>query len=466
VRSGAPPLALPTLAKDKDQSTTAPTTAPTTALGALQRLPLPEGTLPVGVGLIVAGISSYAFFKIGKSALGDEDFKPVSSLWFAVFFLAPGFFLPLEQELGRALAHRRAVNQGGQPVVRRIIPLALMLAGIVALAILIASGKITDNFFDGDWVVTAALIVGFLAYLPVHLARGICSGHGRFASYGIVMGSDGATRIVGCTILWAAGVKTIGAYAFVVALAPLVGVTIVLIRRQLVTEPGPPAPWTEVTPNLGWLLLGSVFAAGLVNAGPIVVDLLADKSKAKAVTWFGSGVLLGRIPLFLFQAVQAALLPRLAALIGRGELVEFRQGFRKLLIVVVGVASLGVVGSAAVGPFLLRKVFQADLSTRTVTMLAIGSGVYMIALTFAQAVIALHGHSLVAIGWLVGMITFAGVTWLSSKDVFLRVELGLVASSVAAAVMFAAALRYRLRVDVGPDVGSLLEATSDVPYEV
>jgi len=162
------------LAKDNDQ--------PTTTLGALQRLPLPEGTLPVGVGLIVAGISSYAFFKIGKSALGDDDFKPISSLWFAVFFLAPGFFLPLEQELGRALAHRRAVAEGGEPVVRRIIPLALMLAAIVAAVILIASGKVTDNFFDGDWVVTAALVVGFLAYLPVHLARGICSGHGRFAA--------------------------------------------------------------------------------------------------------------------------------------------------------------------------------------------------------------------------------------------------------------------------------------------
>ncbi len=190
----------------------------------------------------------------------------------------------------------------------------------------------------------------------------------------------------------------------------------VYFRRQLGAEPGPPAAWSEVTPNLGWLLLGSVFAAGLVNAGPIVVDLLADNNMANLVTWFGSGVLLGRIPLFLFQAVQAALLPRLAGLIGRGELVEFRQGFRKLLLVVSGVAVLGVAGSVLLGPFLLEKVFQADLSTRTMTMLAAGSGIYMIALTFAQAVIALHGHSLVAIGWLVGMITFAGVTWLSSDD--------------------------------------------------
>jgi hypothetical protein len=156
------------------------------APGAALRTSLPEGTVPVALALLIAGIATYLFFKIGKDAVGGADaFKPIASLWFATFALAPGFFLPLEQELGRALAHRRAVNQGGQPVVRRIIPLALMLAGIVSVTILLASGKITDNFFDGDWVVTAALIVGFLAYLPVHLARGICSGHGRFASYGI-----------------------------------------------------------------------------------------------------------------------------------------------------------------------------------------------------------------------------------------------------------------------------------------
>ena len=59
---------------------------------ALQRLPLPEGTLPVGGGLLVAGIASYAFFKVGVKALGEDGFKPISRLWFATFFLAPGFF--------------------------------------------------------------------------------------------------------------------------------------------------------------------------------------------------------------------------------------------------------------------------------------------------------------------------------------------------------------------------------------
>src|SRR5262249_60985032 len=140
---------------------------------------------------------------------------------------------------GRGLAPRRGLKQGGRPVVRRIIPLAIILVAIVSLIIVFASGAITSNFFDGDWVVTAALLVGFMCYAPAHIARGICSGNGRFNAYGWVMGGDGGSRIIGCAILWAAGITTTGAYAFVVALAPLVGVAVVMARRELHTDPGP-----------------------------------------------------------------------------------------------------------------------------------------------------------------------------------------------------------------------------------
>ena len=87
-------------------------------------MPLPEGTLPVGVGVIISGITSYAFFKVGQVALGKEAFKPVMTLWFVAYTLVPGFFIPVEQELGRALADRRARGIGGLPVVRRVSTLA------------------------------------------------------------------------------------------------------------------------------------------------------------------------------------------------------------------------------------------------------------------------------------------------------------------------------------------------------
>lgn len=429
------------------------------------RMPLPDGTLPVGLGLLINGISSYAFFKVGQEALGKDDFKPIVALWFATFILAPGFFLPLEQEMGRALAHRRALGHGGRPVVRRVAPLGAAIAAIVVVVVAALSPILTREFFEGYGLVTVALVLAFLSYAPAHLARGICSGEGRFASYGIVMGADGLLRIVGCVVLWQAGVTNVGAYALLVALAPLSGVLFVVARRDLVTEDGPTAPWTEVTPNLGWLLIGSLMGAGLVNAGPIALDILAKADQKDLVTRFGNGVLLSRVPLFLFQAVQAALLPRLARLAASGDLGEFRLGFKRLMWVVVGVGTIGTVGAFAIGPSVLDLVYDGGLDRRTLTMLALGSALYMVALATAQAVIALHGHARVAIGWLTGMAVFLLGTAFSSDDLYLRVEIGLVLSSAAALVVFVVSLRRLLAAGARIDSESLLDALTDRPLE-
>jgi O-antigen/teichoic acid export membrane protein len=434
---------------------------------ATTRTPLPEGTLPVAGALLIAGTATYAFFKVGTWAVGGEDaFNSISALWFAMFALAPGFFIPLEQELGRALSHRRAVGQGGHPVVARIVRLGLILVALVVVAILCLSPLIVSNYFNGDWVMLVALIAGFMAYAPAHVARGICSGSGRFRSYAIVLGSDGVVRIVLCVGLALVGVSATGPYGFAVALAPIVGVGYVFSRGSLKTEPGPEASWGEVTPNLGWLLLGSVFGAVLLNAGPIATTLLAGDEDTAQVTQFAYGVLLARIPLFMFQAVQAALLPRLSRLAAKGELDEFRAGLNRLLYVVLAVGVIGTLGALVLGPFAITLVYGADdLTGRTLAMLALGSAIYMGALALAQAVIALKGHALVAVGWVIGVIVFLLATWLSSDDLFTRVEIGLVTSSAAAFLTFAVCLRYKLASGVVPDNESILEAITDMPLE-
>jgi len=272
------------------------------------RTPLPEGTIPVGISLLIAGVATYAFFKVGTVAVGGaKEFAPIASMWFAVFALAPGFFLPLEQELGRALSHRRATEQGGRPVVRKVVGLGAVLMGVVTIAILAVSPLIASSLFDGDWFMVVALVAAFAAYGPAHMARGVCSGSGRFRDYAIVLGSDGVVRIVLCVALAVVGVTATGAYGLAIAISPLFAVAYVYRRGALDTDPGPPAAWSEVTPNLGWLLVGSVCGAALLNAGPIAAQLLSGTSDVdKAlVTEFSYGVLLARIPLFLFQAVQA-----------------------------------------------------------------------------------------------------------------------------------------------------------------
>ena len=150
--------------------------------------------------------------------------------------------------------------------------------------------------------------------------------------------------------------------------------------------------------------------------------------------------------MFLFQAVQAALLPRLSRQAAQGAYDEFRSGLKRLMLLVLAVGVAGTVGAFLLGPWALNLVYDADLSGRTLAMLTLSSALYMLALATAQAVIALQGHSLVAIGWVLGLISFVLTTWLTSGELFRRIEIGLVVSSLVALVAFGIALHHRLRI--------------------
>ena len=410
-----------------------------------KRVDLPEGTIAISIGLIIAGLTIYAFFKIGQQALGQDGFKPLVSLWFVMFALAPGFFLPVEQEISRAIAHRRALGQGARPVVRKVLILcSVIVVGLIA-AIVALAPFVNDNLFEGHGIVTASLAISIAVYGVFYIVKGLCSGLGKFNSYGFIVGADGAVRVVVCLIFLIAGVTQLGPYALVIVLTPLVGVLTILFSGQLKIEDGPPATWSEITPNLGLLLGGSIFAAALVNAGPITVALLGETSPDEHITLFGNAVLLTRVPLFLFQAVQAALLPRLTRLAARGDIKEFRSGFNQLVILVFGVGVVGTVSAFAIGPNVLDLVYGGRIDRRTITLLALASGIYMMALAIAQAVIALNGHKHVAIGWSLAFLAYILTAWLVSDDLFLRVEIALVSSSVVGLISFATSLRTKLR---------------------
>jgi O-antigen/teichoic acid export membrane protein len=426
---------------------------------------IPEGTISIGIGLLIAGVTIYIFFKIGQQALGQEAFKPLVSLWFVMFAIAPGFFLPVEQELSRAIAHRRALGQGTAPVIRKVALLCAVIVACLLALILVLSPVINDNLFDGQTIITISLAIAIVSYGLLYFTKGLTSGLGKFPAYGFIVGSDGAIRVIACTILLVAGITQLSAYSLIIVITPVIGVTIVYFSGQLNNDPGPPAAWSEITENLVWLLGGSVFAAALVNAGPITVDLLGNKSDAIRVTQFGNAVLLTRVPLFLFQAVQAALLPRLTRLAARGDLDEFRIGFRRLATLVIGVGIIGTIGAFLFGPFFLDLVYGGGIDRRTLTLLALASAIYMMALAIAQAVIALRGHRHVALGWLLAFISYVVSAWTVSDELFLRVEVALAVSSTVALIYFIFGLRSLLRSGARIDVESITEAISERPVE-
>nr|MBA2327195.1 hypothetical protein [Actinomycetota bacterium] len=110
---------------------------------------VPEGTFAVGAGLLVAGITAYAFQIVSFRALSKGDYTALNGLWVLVFVVAPGMFLPLEQEVGRALADRRARGVGGGPLIKRAALLGGVLTVVLIVAALAAGGPLSDNLFHG-----------------------------------------------------------------------------------------------------------------------------------------------------------------------------------------------------------------------------------------------------------------------------------------------------------------------------
>lgn len=400
----------------------------------------------VGLGLLVAGVSAYGFVALSTNTLGEDQYGPLGALWGLVFLVGPGLFIPLEQEVSRALAERRARGAGGAPVVVRAATVGVVLGLLTLVVLLAGSGWIVENVFEDELLLLVGLVLGVVGALAGHLTRGCLSGTGRFKGYGTFLGAEGLIRFSGCALLVLIGVKSVGWYGVALGIAPLIAVPVALRVQQPRLDPGPEAAWGEVTSALGFLLLASLSAYTIMNIGPAVVQVLATEDEKEIAGIFLSAVIVARVPLFLFQAIQAALLPKLAGLAGNGRFADFKVGLRKLLVVVAGLAAVGTIGGYAIGPLVVKIMTSSDveLSHRTLGLLAAGSGLYMLALALAQAVIALGGHRDQALGWAAGLAVLPLVVWVSSSDLLLRVELGLLAASLTSFGVMSALLLRRL----------------------
>jgi O-antigen/teichoic acid export membrane protein len=432
---------------------------------------VPEGTFAVGTGLAVTGLTTYGFFVAAARGLSSTDYAAViGGLWPLVFVVAPGCFLPLEQEVGRALAHRRALGIGGAPVVRRAAIAALWGTGGLVVISLAFGGVLTDSLFKGNAGLVLCFAIALVTYAIQHLTRGTLSGNGRFGPYGVILGAEGCIRFAPSVVLWFAGVKNPVAYGLCLAVPPVLASMVALRGEHGLLKPGPEAPWSELSTNLAYLLTGSVLAQGLGYAPTLVATVLAAETQHDAVAAFVSGFLLARVPIILFQAVQAALLPKLARLAGAGQHQDFKNGLRKLVLIVVGVGVIGVVGGFTFGPWATELFFDKTIGRGDLAMLAAGSGMFILALTLAQALIALMGHAKATFAWGVG-IAVGAVTLVTTSvadvELFLRVELSYLFASAGCAAVMAALLARQIVAGVPAEsVERLFEAIEHEPLEI
>ncbi|MGA8016604.1 MAG: lipid II flippase MurJ [Candidatus Dormiibacterota bacterium] len=419
----------------------APTARPTRPGG-----PLPPGALIVGIALGVQGLTTYGFLVITHRALGDTAYSPLSVLWALVFVAAPGLFLPLEQEVGRAASARRVAGHGAGPLVRRALLLGIGLALVVMVVAAAANGPLVDQLFKGDGWLLVGFLVAVACYAVYYLSRGTLAGAGRFGGYASVLVVEGAVRVTAALILWRLGVTDAAAYGLAIALPCLVGLTVVLPRQRGIAAPGPPAHWNELTSALGWLLTGSLLAQALANITPLTTQALFSGTDPTAAGRVLNGLVVARIPLFLFQAIQAGLMPKLSSDAAAGQFEEFWALLRRLLLLIAAVVVISVAGMALLGPPVVQLLFPSShpLGRGDLVLLALGSEGLMVALALAYASIALRGYRGATAGWVAGSAALV-VALVLLPGTLIRVEVAFcIAVAVASAVM-AIGLRIRLR---------------------
>jgi len=433
-----------------------------------RRAPLPEGTYAVGAGIAVAGVAGYVFLSLAFRQLttthSKVDYTAVFGLWVVVFTIAPGFFQPLEQEVGRALAHRRAQGIGGAPLVKRAATLGGVLAALAIVACIAAVVPITSRVFNDNVLLFVCLLIGIVAYYAVYITRGTLSGNARFGPYGIMVGAEGVVRLVATVALIVVGSHAPGLFGLALVLPPIAALFISLRGQHGLLLPGPTAPYSELSSALIYLLVGSLLCQAISCSGYLAAVIVHNTGQKNLVGDLAVGILIARIPILGFQAVQAALLPKLARLAGAGRDDEFRSSLRQLVMIVLAVGIIGIVAGFGAGHALGQLLFgtKFTLSNRDVGLLAVGSAAFILALTLAQALIALRSYAAATWSWVAGAVGCVAGVFLS-HELILRSALSYaVGASIAAVAMFAC-LAPKLR--SGVPIGTMERLALDLEHE-
>jgi len=364
------------------------------------------GMLSVAVGLGIFGAATYGFLGFAGQALGTEQFAPLGVLWTLLNALGIGLFLPFEQELGRVTAMRRARGEGNRSYARSVAKVALALLGIFSAVALVGGPFLSSRLLAGHGELVVLLVLAMAGMAASYLVRGLLSGQGRFGRYGAQLAVDGVLRVAAAGVLLASGVENVAAYALVLFVSPVVAVLVTTPRLSVLTRPGgPDVAGPAVVRAVATLLGASVLSQLLANAGPIIVAYLASPAEKAVSSQFLAALVIARVPLFLFAAVQAVFLPGRAGLVSAGDGRGFR---RRVDVVAVGTLVIGALGVLAVwllGPSLVPLLFGPEFSIdrAVITLIAVSGALFMLAQVAAQALLALHADRVVVAGWGAGL---------------------------------------------------------------
>jgi len=396
-----------------------------------------RGTRILSVGIAVTGVVTLAYFALAAQVLDGVEYKRITLAWAILFVIVSVIYRPIEQLLSRTIAERRARGQASGGGHLRI---ALGIQGAFAAAFLAvalaARDPIQNDLFDGSAALYWVLVAGVLAYAASYFARGFLAGHQRFELYGALVFIEATSRVCFALAVVVGIASGQTAVALGMAAAPFVSLFVVPLffaRREADPPPDPAA--VEATEGGLTLRRGAGFAVAvfavmvaeqtLLNASVLTVEGTSADPELAGVVF--SVLLIARAPLQLFQAVQGSLLPHLAGLEATAGRVEFRRAIRVTVLAIAGFALTVALGLFAIGPPVVRTLFQIDqeLGRAGLALVGLGMGCHLMAGTLNQAALAREHAGAAAAAWLLSAALF--VAFMLSplvEDQLLRAEAG------------------------------------------
>jgi O-antigen/teichoic acid export membrane protein len=281
------------------------------------------------------------------------------------------------------------------------------------------------------------------------VSRGVFAGSRELGRYGLQLGVEGGFRLAGMLCLVVAGVHSVAAVGWLFAAAPWIALAASLAGRAAHL----PAAKVSIVLGrpllsaLGLLLISSLAAQLLVNAGPVVIQLLATPAERARAGAFLAALVIVRIPVFLFTAVQPSFLPAMATHAAVDRKADFVALIRRVLTTCLVLTVVSTVVAAALGPLVIRLVFGFRDGVSAVTFLAMGVsvGLYLAAMIFAQALLGRGMHAWTMAGWLIGLAAMLAGTLLLPGSAVGRATTGFLLGAVAAACVYAVLLATALR---------------------
>ena len=395
---------------------------------------------------VAAGVLTYAFLVLAARTLGPHAYGHVAALWGAIFIGAVVLFRPLEQTASRTISDRLARGYEVRTVLRSLVLLGAVMVVCTGILGAIAWGTITDRLFLGNAALTALLLAGTIAYGISYIVRGVVGGVSWFGGYGLVLVADGAARLaVAAPLVIVASERLAGAAMVCAALA---GALVPLafgrsrVRRALVLRAGPPfrarAAWAFAAP-------ATVIAAAdqlLVNGAPLMVILDGGSRATRSAGVVFAATMLVRAPVYVFQGLAASFLPNLTGLAAGGDRRGFREAVARSSLALLGVGIAIVVGVATAGPAAMHALYGGGFTAGRLdlSLLAAGAGLYLVAGTASQGLLAVARTGTAAAIWAAGAVSFMGLFAVLPGSELRRASLAFALAVAAVAVALTAGI--------------------------